>query len=87
MAEDVFTLNACLAISGHNFPTRSCISLQYTLLFYSVSAVSTQRYVRDVSLRVIQVNEETDETPVPPVPISRGRTVIFDIVEYTIMRW
>ena len=28
-----------------------------------------------------------DVTPVPPVPISRGRTVIFDIVEYIIMEW
>jgi hypothetical protein len=26
-----------------------------------------------------------DATPVPFVPISRGRTVIFDIVEYIIM--
>ena len=26
-------------------------------------------------------------TPVPPVPNSRGRTVIFDIVEYVIMEW
>ncbi len=24
---------------------------------------------------------------VPPVPISRGRTVIYDIVEYIIMEW
>jgi hypothetical protein len=28
-----------------------------------------------------------DVTSVPPVPISRGRTVIFDIVEYIIMEW
>ena len=25
--------------------------------------------------------------PLSPVPISRGRTVIFDIVEYIIMEW
>ena len=28
-----------------------------------------------------------DVTPVPLVPISRGRTVIFGIVEYIIMEW
>jgi hypothetical protein len=28
-----------------------------------------------------------DVTPVPPVPFSRGRTVIFDIVEYVVMEW
>ena len=28
-----------------------------------------------------------DVTPVPPVPISQGRTVIFDIVGYIIMEW
>ncbi len=28
-----------------------------------------------------------DVTPVPPVPISRGRPVIFDIVEYILMEW
>ena len=32
VAEDVLTLNACLAIIGHNFPTRSCISLQALLV-------------------------------------------------------
>jgi hypothetical protein len=28
-----------------------------------------------------------DVTPVPPATISRGRTVIFDIVEYITMEW
>ncbi len=28
-----------------------------------------------------------DVTPVPPVPISWGRTVVFVIVEYIIMEW
>ncbi len=32
---------------------------------------------------VPQTHTEPTHTPVPSVPISRGRTVIFDIVEYT----
>jgi len=30
---------------------------------------------------------ETKRFDVTPVPTSRGRTVIFDIVEYIIMQW
>ena len=28
-----------------------------------------------------------DVTSIPPVPISRGHTVIFDNVEYVLMEW
>jgi hypothetical protein len=55
VAEDVFTLNACLAIIGHNFPTRSCISLQALLVNVRARICSGRTWCRSrsIAMRIV----------------------------------